>query len=242
MSQLSITDKVVTMSSLEIAELTKKDHGDVLKDIRNQLYTGLYSVEFDKGKILYPSIQGLTVVIDNHTKRTKEILLDRYHADILVSGYEVKYRAAIIKRWHELEAKQPMVLPDFTNPAIAARAWADEVEQKMIALQKIEADKPKVEFAERVRNMEGACSVGNFAKAIGMGRNRFFRKLREDGILMKNNLPYQHYIDDSRFVVIEQTPFTDSNGKSHPAFTTYITGKGQVWLEKKYRIDNQSNQ
>ena len=30
-------------------------------------------------------------------------------------------------------------------------------------------------------------------------------------------------------------PYTDSDGKDHPAFTTHITGKGQVWLEKKYR-------
>lgn len=104
-----------------------------------------------------------------------------------------------------------------------------------MAAAKIAADKPKVEFAERVRNMQGACSVGAFAKSIGLGRNTLFRRMREDGILMAGNMPYQRYIDDGRFVVIEQTPFTDSSGKEHPSFTTYITGKGQVWLEKRYR-------
>ena len=71
-----------TMSSAEIAELTGKNHPDVLRDIRLQIYSGLYGHDFDKAKILYPSIQGLTVFYDDHTKRTKEILLDRYHTDI----------------------------------------------------------------------------------------------------------------------------------------------------------------
>lgn len=92
-----------TMSSVEIADLTGKNHPDVLRDIRQQIFTGLYGYVFDKAKLLYPEIQGVTVVLDEITKRTKEVLLDRYHTDILISGYEIKYRAAIIKRWHELE-------------------------------------------------------------------------------------------------------------------------------------------
>lgn len=86
-----------------------------------------------------------------------------------------------------------------------------------------------------VRNMQGACPVGDFAKTIGLGRNRLFKMMRDDDILMKNNLPYQRYLDNDCFVVNEQIPYTDSKGKTHPAFTTMVTGKGQVFLEKKYR-------
>jgi phage antirepressor YoqD-like protein len=42
-------------------------------------------------------------------------------------------------------------------------------------------------------------------------------------------------INAEYFVVIEQTPYTDRDGKAHPTFTTMLTGKGQVWLERKYR-------
>lgn len=135
----------------------------------------------------------------------------------------------------ENRSQNQLALPDFTNPAEAARAWASEYEQKMVALQKIEADRPKVEFAERVRNMQGACEVGKFAKTVGIGRNKFFKMMREDGILMAGNMPYQQYIDRGLFIVIELTPYTDNEGKDHPTFKTMITGKGQVWLEKKYR-------
>lgn len=40
-----------------------------------------------------------------------------------------------------------------------------------------------------VRKMNGACMIGDFAKTLGTGRTRFFRKLKEDGVLMANRLP-----------------------------------------------------
>jgi len=107
--------------------------------------------------------------------------------------------------------------------------------EKEAAQAQIEADKPKVEFAMAVRNLDGSCLVREFAKAIGTGQNRLFQQLREGGYLMANNQPYQKYIDNGWFVVVEGIPFTDCKGKSHPIFTTRITGKGQVALEKKFR-------
>lgn len=229
MSKLSVIGKAATMSSLEIAELTGKDHKNVLRDIRETLqaanidvlkFERCYSDGVNKGKV-------------------RQYDLPRRECDLVVSGYSVKYRLAIIDRWHELEAKQsPFQLPQTLSEALLLAGQL--AAEKEAAIAKIEADKPKVQFAERVRNMQGACSVGAFAKSIGIGRNTLFRKMREDGILMAGNMPYQRYIDDGRFVVIEQTPFTDSNGKDHPSFTTYITGKGQVWLEKRYREQKES--
>jgi phage anti-repressor protein len=122
----------------------------------------------------------------------------------------------------------------------ALKLAAEIQEQLDGANKKIEQDAPKVDFAMRVRNMQGACSVGEFAKTIGDGPNKLFKKLRDDGYLMKSNLPYQSFIDRGLFVVIEQIPYTDSLGKTHPAFKTLITGKGQVCLEKKYRDQEQA--
>lgn len=60
----------------------------------------------------HQQIQGITITLDERNY-WKEVLLDRYHTDILISGYEVKYRAAIVKRWHELEANTP---PNLEQP------------------------------------------------------------------------------------------------------------------------------
>ena len=172
----------------------------------------------------------LLVEADNGT--TKEILLDQDHSITLIAGYETKLRMAIIKRWRELESAQPRIPTTFAE---ALRLAADTQEALDESNRQRELDKPKVDFAMAVRNMQGACAVGDFAKTIGLGRNRLFKLMRDDGILMTNNLPYQRYLDNNCFVVNEQIPYTDHKGKTHPAFTTMVTGKGQVMIESKYR-------
>lgn len=93
-----------TMSSTEIALVTGKRKSDIHQDIKTQLFIGIYGLE-DGGDYHHQQIQGITIVLDSR-EYWSEVLLDRYHSDILVSGYAVKYRAAIIKRWHELEANK----------------------------------------------------------------------------------------------------------------------------------------
>jgi anti-repressor protein len=143
-----------------------------------------------------------------------------------------EYRTYMIQCEHKALAQSHLIPKTFAE---ALQLAADQ--QKLIEEQekRIESDRPKVEFAMAVRNMQGACSVGDFAKVIGTGQNRLFKKMRDDRILMASNRPYQLFIERGLFVVIEQIPYTDSEGRTHPAFKTMITGKGQVFLEHKYR-------
>jgi phage regulator Rha-like protein len=113
-----------TMSSTEIAELTGKEKTNIHRDIKAQLLVGLYGLK-DDSYLNDNKIQGITIVIDNRDYWS-EVLLDKYHTDILISGYEVKYRAAIVKRWHELEQRNHIVMPNFSDPAAAAIAWAEQ--------------------------------------------------------------------------------------------------------------------
>jgi Rha family phage regulatory protein len=221
MNNLALATKN-TMSSLEIAKLTGKDHADVLKDIRRILA----EVEIDQGKFS-------GTYLDKSNRQSPCFNLPRRECDLIIAGYSAKYRLAIIDRWQELEQESQFNIPKTLPEAL--RLAADLSESLNVATLKIEEDKPKVDFAMAVRNMQGACSVGDFAKTIGIGRNRLFKLMRDDGVLMKNNLPYQKYCENDCFVVNEQIPYTDSSGKTHPAFTTMVTGKGQVFLEKKYR-------
>lgn len=90
-----------TMSSREIAELMGKNHYDVMKDVRRMLEK-LY--EGNTADVLYQQNQALTVEYCPQTKRAACYHLDRYHTEILITGYDVKRRAAVIKRWYELES------------------------------------------------------------------------------------------------------------------------------------------
>jgi hypothetical protein len=52
---------------------------------------------------------------------------------ILATGYSVELRAKIIDRWIELEAETGPAIPNFSNPAAAARAWAEQYEGRLLA-------------------------------------------------------------------------------------------------------------
>lgn len=125
MKLTTISQAHLTMSSREISSLTGKEHTHVMRDVRAML-------EKLNPDLDYQQIQGVTFNKCQQTKRTESIELDKRHALILVSGYSVQMRAAIIDRWQELEGQQqaPARLPDFNNPVEAARAWANEVEAK----------------------------------------------------------------------------------------------------------------
>lgn len=101
MTNIIPTNTIVTMSSLEIAERTGKEHKHVLRDIRVML-ENLASPDLD-------SKQYQTLTLPNGM--TQEILLDKELTLTLVTGYDVKLRHAVVKRWQELEAAQPRPLP-----------------------------------------------------------------------------------------------------------------------------------
>lgn len=124
-----------TMSSREIAELTGKNHADVMRDIRAMLD----SLKKDASSFA-------DIYSDAYGRSQPCFSLQKRETLILVSGYDVAMRAAIIDRWQELEAKQPsnvVAMPDFSNPALAARAWADQYEARLIA------EKTKAEIGTR---------------------------------------------------------------------------------------------
>ena len=69
---------------------------------------------------------------------------------------------------------------------------------------------------------------------INIGRNRLFEFLRIKKILMKDNQPYQQYIDAGYFKVNEYT-YTNSLGQTKTNRQTFITGKGQLYITKKVK-------
>ncbi|MGL4850943.1 MAG: BRO family protein [Clostridium sp.] len=104
------------------------------------------------------------------------------------------------------------------------------IEQKDEIIQQKEniilQQQPKVNVYNQIANTEGLVSVGEYAKTVGIGRNKLFEILRERKILMKDNLPYQRFIDGNMFEV----KVSSCNNKINT--TSYITTKGINWITK----------
>ena len=104
--------------------------------------------------------------------------------------------------------------------------------------RKIDADKPLVEFAGHVMGSSNAIDMNSMAKiaankGIPMGRVRLFRWLRENRILMSNNLPYQKYLERGYFSIREKT--WQIGGELRTYRQTLVTGKGQEFILRKLR-------
>lgn len=121
------------------------------------------------------------------------------------------------------------------NEQEARKAAENKVEEQQLQLDK---QKPKVEFADHVSESENLITMEYMAKLandehINVGRNKLFSWLREQKILKFDNVPYQNFIDKGYFKVREST--FRRNNKFFTQQTTYVTGKGQLYVIKKLK-------
>lgn len=100
MKKAIAVQQCLSMTSREIAELTGKEHKNVIRDIRD-LLTSLYDLK-DGSDLSHEEIQGVTTEKDTRGYLTL-ISLDKDHTLTLLSGYDAKARFKIVKRWQELE-------------------------------------------------------------------------------------------------------------------------------------------
>lgn len=125
-----------------------------------------------------------------------------------------------------------------------AQMVLDGEEQIQELTTKIEADKPKVEFATTFKASIGCISMGEFSKRLGikdLGQNKLFEWMRKSGFLInephkkknKHNLPYQRFIDAGYFE-IATNDFQTKEG-IRTTSTTMVTVKGQIHFEDKLR-------
>lgn len=108
---------------------------------------------------------------------------------------------------------------------------------------KVEADAPKVLFANAVSASKTSILVGELAKllkqnGVDIGQHRLFRWMRENGYLIRRNgtdfnMPTQKSMDLGLFTV-KETAITHSDGTVTVSKTTKVTGKGQQYFIQKF--------
>lgn len=99
--------------------------------------------------------------------------------------------------------------------------------------KQIEEMKPKAEFFDTVAESKTAISMNEVAKVLnikGYGRNNLFEFLRENKILDRWNVPYQRYVDNGWFRVIEQ--HYQKNGEPVVTTKTLVYQKGVDGIRK----------
>ena len=211
---MELTKTPVTMSTNEIAALTGKRHDHVIRDTEKMLI----DLEID-----LPNFEG--IYCDTYGRKAKCYNLDRRLTNILITGYSIKLRAAVIDRLDDIEKQiaSPVLTIDMMISAYQ--------EQKAI----VESQKPAVEFASQMSANKGSIKVGDFAKILFdknnlvIGQNRLFKWFRINKYLQSDNKPFQRFVDQGLFQVVSGV----IDGTTRIWSTTKITGKGIVYFTSK---------
>lgn len=214
---LTPTTTPLTMSTLEIAELTEKEHKNVLADVRKM---------FDELEISSAEFSATASYTVNNAVRTREVFnLDKELTFTLIAGYNVKLRNAIIKRWQELEsANQPQLPTDYIS-ALEHLLEAKKNEQKLLTT--ITEQKPKVEFVDNFVDSSGLKTFRQVAKVLGINERKFREFLKSEKIMYQQGnswLPYSEHLNAKRF----ENKTGESGG--HTFLSSYFTPKGEVWI------------
>lgn len=128
---------------------------------------------------------------------------------------------------YSIQQKQDSYLID--DKVERAKRWIEEQEYTLSLARQIEADKPFTEHGKIVSDSTDCIDFAEFAKItnsrFGLGRNKLFEYLRNKGVLTKDNIPYQKYINAGLFKVIQTKKESPYGTKVFSK--TIITGKGQ---------------
>ena len=149
-------------------------------------------------------------------------------------------------RKHGIYATDDTLDKIVSNPDFGIRLLTElktEREKSKQLQSQIEADKPKVLFADSVNNTEDNISMADMAKllkqnGIDIGRQRLFSWLRDNNYLMKRrginyNTPTQKGMNLNLFY-LQESVVHRKDGSSFIQKITRITPKGQTYLVNKF--------
>ena len=229
------------MTSLEIAEVTGKQHQHIMRDIRAILSQGVDASNF-----------GLTSYTDKSNRQSPCYELTKKGCLILASGYDALLREKIINRWEELETKERtggFVVPQtFSQALMLAAKQQEQIEEQRAALaqqgeeivklsNEVMTMKPKATYYDLILNNPSTVTITQIAQDYGMSAKKFNQILCDFRIQHKVNKQWILYADNINkgYVQSKPTNIPLANGTEKVVYNTEWTQKGRIFLYEKLK-------
>ncbi|WP_312689435.1 phage antirepressor KilAC domain-containing protein [Kosakonia sp.] len=178
------------MSSRDIAKMTGIAHTEVKRMVK--------SLE---------TAQRLSQPVTTHPyeregETRQEFLLNKRDSLLTVSRLSPGFTVEMLDRWQERE--RSISLPDFTNPAAAARAWAEQYEKRQHAEEQLALTAPKAAFFDDFVRVDESLGFRQLCKMLKAKEPEFRQFLLERNIMHRVNgalMPQQYHIDAGLFTL-----------------------------------------
>lgn len=242
---IEFVDERQTMSSLEIARLTGKPHNDVLKAIRamEPAWERITEGKFSRSEYK-----------DSTGRKLPCFELTKTECLYVATKFNDEARAKLVIRWEELERKaraSMLQLPDFTDPAEAAMAWAKEYrEKKVLMVENKQLEEENIQLAlenqelkndknylDLIMRSKALLTVSQIAQDYGMSGKAMNKQLAQMGIQYSINgqwILYAKY-KDCGYVSSKSIDIVRANGMPDVVLHTEWTQAGRKFLYEELK-------
>lgn len=151
----------------------------------------------------------------------------------------LQFQIAYIRAFDAMEERLRNIptkpaLPDFTNPSEAARAWADQFDQKLVAQEEVKRLAPLALVGERAVSCKGHTLTECARTFPGVNIMKVHETLLKMGYLYRSSLNKGYRVK----AAYRDRLFGEKLHEATGARTIIATPKGKVELEKLYRSGN----
>lgn len=212
------------MTSKEIAEVTGKEHKNVLAAIR--LMEGAWC-----------KVTGLSFKLSEYTDPTGRKLpmykLTKTECLYVATKFNDEARAKLVIRWEELETKERQNVPALPQTYLEAlKALVLSEEQKQVLALENESMKPKADYFDTLVERGSNLNLRDTAKMIGVSERFFIEYLLLNGYLYRDAKrklkPIAKYV--GKYFVLKEWARGENTGSQ-----TLVTVEGK---DKFYQLIN----
>ena len=212
-------------SSLMVARVFGKSHDNVLKAVRKLLEEGVV-------KNNETPMFAETMYTNGQNKQEYPMfVMNRDGFTLLAMGFTgekaLAFKVEYIRAFNAMEQQIRRTVPSYqiSDPIKRAEKWIEEEKERQKLVEKIEEQKPKVEYFDKLIDHHLNINFRDTAKEIGLKQNDFIKKLLDAKYIYRDAKgkikPYAKYTDEL-FIIKECA----GDGK-WAGLQTLITPKGR---------------
>ncbi len=216
------------MTSLEIAEVTGKQHKNVMQAIRN-MEPAWEKIDGLKFQLIYYE--------DAYGRKKPCYSLTKTECLYVATKFNDEARARLVLRWEELETKarrQQQVAREMTDVEIMARAVLISTKQIEALTKTVAVLEPKAHYCDEVLNSVSCLTTTQVAKGLEMTAIELNRRLCEMGIQFIQSGQYMLYEKYSRRGYAQNRTYSyyDNDGEMHTRSYLVWTERGREFIHK----------